>query len=648
MKFLELEVHNFRPYVGPIKIVFASDPVRNVTLIHGLNGAGKTSLLTALNWVLYGKAAVQDEGADSNPIVNKDSISSSSREQPARAVVHLRFSHEGQTYRLTRSATAYREGSHVVQADAKVDLWITNAKANSSTVTEPDIAVRKILPFAIRTFFLFDGDKIGDFTAPGRDSNEKIVKAVNDVLQIKPLRNAVAHLSQLKTVYLKKMQAIPAPRHAETKGLLTIAQVEEKRFKESREDVRTELKVKRERLELLENRIESFIEIQAEAEERRRVKARMEAAESAADDLRSKLAATVLSNLSFPIRDRLAKSVALLGSYKSDHKIPAKIQDYFITELLEDKKCICGRSIEEKSAEEIRLKEILGNLLPGSLQDQATELLTLLKPMLAKSANAEAQISLAFSAIEQNDQLRDQLQARTEQLGGIIDEKALGEAKLAVEERKSLAADLGQLERKEREIDSRILANAARQTEYQKVLEAALATQGKVSSLAAASALFRTLFESMSKIEKELEIKIRHALGSDSTAILQTFAGRAFFENVVVEDNFLLRVLDIRGDDVRGQLSAGQKQITALAFMIGMTQLGGQEAPIVIDTPLARLDENVRIKLVSKLPTLKTQVIFLMTDTEYVGGVVPALKPAVGAEYILTYENMRTEVKQVV
>src|SRR5690606_28085066 len=50
----ELVIQNFRQYYGRQVIEFASDPQRNVTVIHGENGAGKTALLNALTWCLYG------------------------------------------------------------------------------------------------------------------------------------------------------------------------------------------------------------------------------------------------------------------------------------------------------------------------------------------------------------------------------------------------------------------------------------------------------------------------------------------------------------------------------------------------------------------------------------------------------------------
>jgi len=49
-----LGINNIRSYAGMNKLEFATSGEKNVTLIHGVNGAGKTSLFIALNWALFG------------------------------------------------------------------------------------------------------------------------------------------------------------------------------------------------------------------------------------------------------------------------------------------------------------------------------------------------------------------------------------------------------------------------------------------------------------------------------------------------------------------------------------------------------------------------------------------------------------------
>ena len=56
MKLERITLENFRQYFGKQRLEFSRDPQKNVTVIHGVNGAGKTSMFLAINWCLYGKS----------------------------------------------------------------------------------------------------------------------------------------------------------------------------------------------------------------------------------------------------------------------------------------------------------------------------------------------------------------------------------------------------------------------------------------------------------------------------------------------------------------------------------------------------------------------------------------------------------------
>ena len=68
MRIAGLELNDFRQYHGKQRIVFSRGEKANVTLVIGANGAGKTHLLEAINWCLYGEY-ILNRGA----IVSKES-----------------------------------------------------------------------------------------------------------------------------------------------------------------------------------------------------------------------------------------------------------------------------------------------------------------------------------------------------------------------------------------------------------------------------------------------------------------------------------------------------------------------------------------------------------------------------------------------
>ena len=51
----KITLRNFRVYYGVNEMTLSVNPEKNVSIISGQNGFGKTSFLTALVWCLYGK-----------------------------------------------------------------------------------------------------------------------------------------------------------------------------------------------------------------------------------------------------------------------------------------------------------------------------------------------------------------------------------------------------------------------------------------------------------------------------------------------------------------------------------------------------------------------------------------------------------------
>jgi DNA sulfur modification protein DndD len=106
-------------------------------------------------------------------------------------------------------------------------------------------------------------------------------------------------------------------------------------------------------------------------------------------------------------------------------------------------------------------------------------------------------------------------------------------------------------------------------------------------------------------------------------------------------DRFKLELYDRTGQLFPKQrLSAGEKQLLAIAFLWGLARVSGRNLPVAIDTPLSRLDSSHRHNLVERyFPTASHQVILLSTDTEIGEKEVNTLREqkAIAQEYLLKY-----------
>jgi DNA sulfur modification protein DndD len=84
------------------------------------------------------------------------------------------------------------------------------------------------------------------------------------------------------------------------------------------------------------------------------------------------------------------------------------------------------------------------------------------------------------------------------------------------------------------------------------------------------------------------------------------------------EQTYKVRLLDRRKKELPiHELSAGEKEIFALSLLWALAKTSRRELPVVIDTPLGRLDSHHRANIVTRyLPVAATQILVLSTDTE--------------------------------
>ena len=88
------------------------------------------------------------------------------------------------------------------------------------------------------------------------------------------------------------------------------------------------------------------------------------------------------------------------------------------------------------------------------------------------------------------------------------------------------------------------------------------------------------------------------------------------------------------------RLSAGERQLLAVSLLWGLARASGYPLPVIIDTPLGRLDAAHRTNLVERyFPNASHQVILLSTDKEIDEECLDKLRPALGKSYLLDFDD---------
>ena len=100
-------------------------------------------------------------------------------------------------------------------------------------------------------------------------------------------------------------------------------------------------------------------------------------------------------------------------------------------------------------------------------------------------------------------------------------------------------------------------------------------------------------------------------------------------------------IIDLDGNELlKSQLSAGEQQMFAVAIVWALALTSGYKAPVIVDTPMARLDSSHRANFVTKyLPAASSQVLVLSTDEEVYGRYLDLVRDNVVDYYTLLYRE---------
>jgi len=223
------------------------------------------------------------------------------------------------------------------------------------------------------------------------------------------------------------------------------------------------------------------------------------------------------------------------------------------------------------------------------------------------------------------------IRASGEGAGVILDELTLAEQQVGAIE--------AELKARSEELKSLEFRRANLRRERERLLKAqadAEASEGR-AALAGRIGVALQQYE-----ERLLETKLSR-LQSEFVRCFNRLARKDGFVNDVRIDSatFEITLVERNGREIpKSSLSAGEKQVYAIAMLWALARTSGRALPMIIDTPLARLDSEHRAAIVERyFPEASHQVIVLSTDTEVDRTLLEQLMPAVSHTYSLEYDS---------
>lgn len=642
MKLIRAKFENFR-LLRDLEIEFSTDPDRNLTVIRAENETGKTTMLTALQWALYGEEALPGDSktyrlhpidaTGSVRIVVEVDFETTPAPRSSRVTPALK------RYRVVRTVTETVTGTTWRRGDPMLRVYELGPKG-SQPQEYGENRVRTELPPELREVFFTDGDRALSFIDADSATvkRQRVENAIKALLGLSIVESAQHHVKQAAADVNKRVRESDASGRAREASAriealdAELATLEPKQAEALDNRARSE-----EQYERLGKQIEQALaqgdrsELASGLQRVRANRKREEAievslAKEQGELLKSKVLAKQL------LSETVAVATAQLESLKERGRIPNQTIPVLVECLGEDS-CICGETLAEDDPEGKRRRDHITALIeesrtadaiqktitelyygardlmqPGEadswrdlyvdLCDRRNKVAQTLKDLAAEEAQLEAKIALVPDVDIQH--LREQkkiARRHADDYGdaasraGFRIEAARRERKQAEEERDSYLKE----ESKGQRLAAELLAGQDVLQIFERSLE-----RLKSDELTRVSALMNEIFLEMIGADAEQGAIIRRAEISREFDIL-----------VYGPDERLL--------SPDRDLNGASRRALTLAFILALTRISGVEAPNIIDTPLGMMSGYVKSSVVRVAARYSAQLVLFLTRSEIAG-----------------------------
>ncbi|GAB3861620.1 DNA sulfur modification protein DndD [Dactylosporangium cerinum] len=635
MIFQELVLTNVGPFAGRQSMRLApKEPDRPIVLFGGLNGAGKTTVLEALLLVLYGTLTPGSSRRATSYEKYLTQLIHDAADPAGGASVELLFRavHDGawQEFQLIRqwAVVAGRLRERVeVNRDGYPDQILSEGWSDH---------VETLVPRGVANLFFFDGEQIEAF-AESDVSQELVRSAISGLLGL----DLVDRLEDDLTVLERRHRQEAA--QDDDRAAMVARQHELQRLRTNELDVMQALENAERDLQLATGdaaaaRSRLQREGMQQYEDRDRLTERLHTARTAAKAARQALIDAVAGfGPLLLVPDLLTGAIAQASAEQDQANNQTLVRllsarDNALLDHLRSQRA--SPKLQAATAEfltqDLAARGASSQIDPYLGPDEAT--LTLARQL------ADTELSGVRRELRQRVVALEKARAAletAERAAAAVPDADIGEAMVAEYEKAneavvSLRARIDTLQKELTAIRS--AAQTAKQSlkrELQTVTEERLKTE-RVRRLVEHAGRARATLATLRAKATERHVKRIQSMVLESLQLLLR-KDNLVHEVVIDPDTCLMELLTHDGRPVRPRtLSAGERQLLAVALLAGLARASGRMLPVVIDTPLGRLDSDHRLRFVqSYLPNASHQVIVLSTDTEITPDILDTLDGAV-------------------
>lgn len=637
----KLSLHNFAIYKGEQE--FDLNPVsktKPIILIGAMNGSGKTTFLQSIDFLLYGKNSntFKSQNLSYEGYLEKN-IHKDHKDEGASISLNFRKQTRGKEENFKVVRMWKKNGEKI-----KENLFVyVNDNLDDLITKDWDNFIEQILPAKVAQLFFFDGEKIEQL-ADLDQSKEVLRKAIDSLLGLEIVTRLNLDLDEFakkSAVLSKDDKDLKTINELENQVNLInqdIKKLDEKKIKLEDDSTKIKFEIssldqelersglsffeKKKQIELaLENKNKENEElknhlINIASEEGPLLIVRKEIKE-----IEEKLLNNINQNkkdLASEEKNNLIKDIKLFVEKDcNDHNFREKLFNFLLSKqtktfsVNEDFSKINGLNLEN-------LKDIQNKILPD-LDKKINFNLNQLKENIIDIERLE----IEFKKIPAEDKIKPIINKQESLKIEVI--QILGAIKQINE----------QIEQKNSE---------KRPKEFQ--LKKLYQIQSDKKTELLDSERFVVFSEKTQIIMDEFKKRVlEHHILKLENFIKECFnfliRKKEFLEKVKIDiNNFELLLFDKKNRNIEtSTLSAGERQLLAVAILWALAKASNKLSPTIIDTPLGRLDSKHRLNLVEKyFPNASHQVILLSTDEEINKNYLNIMKDSVSKSYLINFD----------
>ena len=641
MLLKKLELQNYGLYLGLhiIDFPFVSDK-QPITLIGGLNGRGKTTILEAIFLVLYGKRVIrylQDERISYSEYLYNH-INKSASEKIASIALTIAPDDQENTVTIQRSWSIGKgsiSDNFTAMKNGAIDDYLSE---------NWDYYIEEVLPLNISRFFFFDGEKIAQIADD--DSFESVKDSIKSLLGLTTVDQLIFDVNKM----IKRISNIQPLEHDNTLSEISDIQNElEKSEKEISSSVATAARMNMEVGQLRKQNSELESEFWSKGgplglrreefkAERHQLTHKLEVKMTEVDDKLSRSLTPLL--LCRPLLERTFNQLHLDEAHKSSKYFGALFSQ--LSNLL-------SSSVYDQKSEELianflvtAKQSLLISPNPDSKYEMTPASQSLFEALISQYVGELNYTSNLVADIRSIENGLTQLEIN------LNFEVEASDVKFTWEKMRQLSSQIMQYEsiiHAETEKQA-MLMNKNRTLENRRLTIVGTSRQSmETEDMTKKLVRYATMtIDVMEKFKLRLQ---KERINELEKLIFDcfTFIGQKdqMISRIEIDPETLnIKLIDYLGGELlKNQLSAGEKQIFAVSILWGLAKASGYQMPVIVDTPLGRLDSNHRTNFLSSyLPYASKQVVVLSTDEEINGKYYNLIEPYINSVYLLEYNEL--------